>query len=367
MNARSSREKSVSYVTPDPVLILRYFAALSVMLLHFSGIWFGAHEWAVEKAPLLMRIRNFTLLFPGVVILFSLSGYFIAGSLQRLSEQYSSWSQVFRSFMGKRIRRIYPPLWLNTVFNLAVLSLTGHAVIRAKDVAVWFFAQLLGISATPGSLKAYASGSVNGALWTIFVQMQFYLLFVCLYPLVRKKDRSFLACLLGIAFLVNIAAGILFGGEPSGIIGKLVERSFLPYVIWFLIGAACRLLRHSIFAGSGARNLPAVFTALYLLISFGMHLTGIVVPGYYTNAVTGVFVSLITGLLCVRYAGSGSGRRKTLPDISYELFLYHWIVLNVMISAGMITWSWGQALVVFLLLSFAVSLTAFFVLKQLMR
>ena len=351
--------------TVDPILGLRYFAALSVMLLHFSGYWFDIHGRVTDIAPVLYLIRNVTLMFPGVVIFFSLSGFFVTGSLDRLMEQSVSYRRAFTAFMKKRVLRIYPALWLNTLFNLLILIFAGNFRIGSRDVAVWFFVQLLGISSTPNSLKSFATGSVNGALWTVFVQMQFYLLLACIYPAVKKKSKPLLACLLAASLLVNIILGNIAGNGSVGAAGKLIERSFLPYAVWFLAGAACRLIRDELFERYSAQRLLTVFVIVYCFIGTGIRMAGIPIPGYYADAVTGTSVSLMTGLFCICFSGNHGSRKNSVPDISYELFLYHWIVLNILVTAETMSGAWIPALALFLALSFALSTAAYFILGQL--
>ena len=76
--------------------VLRIFSAVQVMLLHFNA-FFYQYNSAVHY-----RYREIVKMFPGVVILFSLSGFLIAASYEK--------SVSTREFFQKRILRIYPPL-----------------------------------------------------------------------------------------------------------------------------------------------------------------------------------------------------------------------------------------------------------------
>ena len=344
-------------------MALRYTASIFVMILHFSGIWFQAHDWNIQSASLLSLFRSAALLFPGVVILFSMSGYFVTDSLIRQTERFSSYRAAFLVYLKKRFLRIYPALWLNTIFSLVILLTIGHFPIFSKDVIAWLAAQLAGIASTPGILKSFATGSVNGALWTVMVQIQFYILLAALFPVIKRKGRLFLYGLLCTFLVINIGLGILADRHLSGAAGKLIERSFLPYVIWFLIGAACRLYARKTAVRTISKEIPIFLLILYLLFGILLRVKGITLPGYYTDPFTGVSVSLLTGLMCILYSGRQQKPGARVPDISYELFLYHWIILNVLVSFGAMERPWPLTLVLFLIFSFAISAAAHFMLR----
>ena len=64
--------------------ILRYVAALSVMMLHYSGYTMILSTNLSDRgANIMSGIRNIAHLFPGVVILFSMSGFLISASYER--------------------------------------------------------------------------------------------------------------------------------------------------------------------------------------------------------------------------------------------------------------------------------------------
>ena len=142
--------------------LLRYWAALSVMFLHFTGFanlnYSGSH--------LINGIRDVVTFMPGVVVLFSMSGFLIAASCERSSGR--------KQFFMKRIVRLYPELWMCTLVNVALLFILARERLDVTFVG-WIISQIFGIANTPKCLAGFGTGSVNGALWTIFTEIQLYI------------------------------------------------------------------------------------------------------------------------------------------------------------------------------------------------
>ena len=79
-----------------------------------------------------------------------------------------------KEFFIKRIFRLYPELWLCTLVNLILLFLFVRESLDGS-LWLWVLTQIVGIANTPSCLSEFATGSVNGALWTIFTEIQLYL------------------------------------------------------------------------------------------------------------------------------------------------------------------------------------------------
>ncbi len=244
---------------------LRLYAAFSVMLLHFTGYFLILSE---VPNPFLSAVRKLTLFFPGVVVLFAISGFLIAYSFER--------SRNHRGFFRKRILRLYPELWGCTLFNLIVLIVLVRDRLNGS-ILLWLATQIVGIANTPSCLKDFATGSVNGALWTIFVEIQMYILVFLFYRRLKK----------------------------------------------FNAGGWCLLLL-------------ALYAVLYRFRVFSV--------GYYCGIMTSVlcpFIVIGLGFLLPKV--------RFRHDITYGCFLYHWIVLNIIVHFNLINkWPWYLSLFLFI-------------------
>jgi len=193
--------------------------------------------------------------------------------------------------------------------------------------------QFAGAIYTPGFLKNFGIGSYNGSLWTIPVELQFYFLLPALYWVVRKgkKDRPSYLWLAWFAFAAIGFAGSLMlpawqnpEGEPT--LQKLLRYSFLPHFFLFMSGVLLQQMKayeSKWIAGKGAYWLAAYLAFYY------------VVP---TAPVTYVPTTLLLGIVTISMAYTAPGvSRKILKgnDISYGVYIYHGLMVNIFIEMGL--------------------------------
>ena len=324
-----NKEKAAFCFQDNAFDLMRYWAAICVMLLHYTGY---ALHLSAENSSFMYILRRVVSFLPGVVVLFSMSGFLIAASYER--------SKNRKEFFVKRILRMYPELWVCTIINLIVVCIFAYELLD-KSIIIWLVTQIFGIANTPSCLNDFATGSINGALWTIFVEIQLYIVLGVIYPKLKKlvnKEWYVFLCMLAV---VNISAGYIaekMGGLPA----KLLERVFLPYAIWFFIGVFCYVQREDILPKLSKIFYPLL--VLYILI----RLIPFAIPGYYVDIVVGVLCPLIT---------IGGGYK--LPairfrcDITYGMFLYHWIVLNIIVLFKLMNYlPWIMTLLLYLGVTF---------------
>lgn len=314
--------------------LIRYYAAFAVMCLHFTSYFYltriSPTQTELQAADIIRKIAVAT---PPVVILFCLSGFFAMASLSHNSSA--------GGYIKKRIYRLYPSIWFCTIINLIAIFFISKDLVNMKQILVWLLTQIFGIANTPAFFKNIATGSVNGALWTIVVQFQIYLFFSVLYRFISKLHTLGWSIMITSSIVANILCRLVtdaIGNEK--LICKLIERSFVPYIIFALIGA-------SVFRFFD-RIIPVLTKGLpvFLVIIFMISHNKLPDYGYYCGVITAICTSLL-------FLGIGYCFKLRLSyDISYELFLYHWIVLNFVVHYDLINRiSFGLGLVVFFILS----------------
>ena len=122
---------------------------------------------------LILNIREFA-----VKVFFILSGFWVTISLLR--------SESIKEYAVKRCKKILPPYW--TVVIVGALLLCAFTTLSAKeyftDAGFWkyLFANIFSLNflhpSLPGVFEGLPlNGAVNGALWTIKIELAFY---VCL-------------------------------------------------------------------------------------------------------------------------------------------------------------------------------------------
>src|SRR5437773_116748 len=262
--------------------------------------------------------------FPGVPIFFVISGFLISASYER--------SPSLKSYSRNRVLRIYPGLWCCVLATIVVAILCGFSFSNSR-APLWIISQLVGAIYTPGFLKNFGLGSYNGSLWTIPVELQFYCLLPVLYWLARKgtKDQTSYFWLAWIAFVaIGLAASLMFPpvenpeGEP--ILQKLIRYSFFPHFFLFISGVLLQRLKayeSKWIAGKGAYWLAAYLAFYY------------VVP---KAPVTYVPTTLLLGIVTVSMAytmPSISQRILRGNDISYGVYIYHGLMINILVEIGL--------------------------------
>ena len=195
--------------------------------------------------------------------------------------------------------------------------------IDVKEVILFGVLQSFGVSYTPGFLKEIATGSVNGALWTITVQIQLYILTPLFFEIEKKikSKKSFWGILIIIGLICNVLYDQLFEIVPD-YVGKLLSRTCLPTMLWYILGMFISKYRKWMI--SFLRKYTVILILLYLVYRCSGHR---VLMGYYADIVTGV----ILPFAAVGIAFKAKQKIK-IPDFSYSMFLLHWPILNIIVG-----------------------------------
>jgi peptidoglycan/LPS O-acetylase OafA/YrhL len=308
--------------------LLRLLAALQVVVLHAAGhmnVW--VPSWFFSGMEY----------FQGVPVFFFLSGMLVTYSL------YTSSS--VKSFYIKRCRRIFPALWV--AFVLAVVLLTAFGQITAhvlKLPAFWFW---VGTQITflqfynPPFFRHFGSGVVNGSLWTISVEVGFYIVLPFLIGWAnragrgRKNPRGVLEAILIPAVVLswvfsaylNQLGDYTGNGPKAPLWALLVNQTFVPYFWLFGLGILAYLRFDFL-----RERLPrwTVLLPLYLAMSFAGDL--------FNLQRYSVFVFAARLLLCATVLAAGAFAKPIANsilkgwDLSYSVYVFHMLVLNTFIA-----------------------------------
>ena len=294
------------------------------MFLHYT---YYAFMEADQAWGFMDKLRKTSEFFPGVVVLFTISGFLISDSMER--------SGTKKEFLKKRVFRLYPELWLCTIVNLCVLLAIARKYLNSS-ILLWIGTQVFGIANTPSCLNGFATGSVNGTLWTILVEVQLYLIICFGYQILKKMKLFQWGIFLVMLAAVNLLCGYL--SSTGGIVAKLIERSFFPYALWFMVGAFCYQYREKAIGYLRCVVIPL------LIVYWFVRPYGMEQPGYYI----GIGVSILCPFIVIGIAYLLPAIRFKL-DLSYGMFLYHWIVLNIIVHFELLSkWKWYICFVFFI-------------------
>jgi peptidoglycan/LPS O-acetylase OafA/YrhL len=299
--------------------LIRLFAASQVLIVHCLN-HFGV------TAPWVSALK----ILPGVPVFFFISGYLIYKSYHRTRERGKT------AFFVNRVLRIYPALVVCVFVSVLSVYLTGY-FDRISFDPIHFAAWLLGQTTVvqfynPDFMREYGAGVLNGALWTISVEVQFYVLVPVLYWLSIRARGVFVA-VFAISLLVNLWQRTDVNWELLAV--KLLYVSFIPWVYMFLLG----------FIAASSSRLRDWIQRIDLWVFVGLFVISMVFVGEYSvNASNAInpfsFAMLGAIILKVAYARMriwpGLARFFSRNDFSYGLYLYHMPLINLMLFTAVV-------------------------------
>jgi len=319
-NLNSIETQKNNVITDNCLSLIRIIAAFQVM--------FG-HMIEHLELPGNDTILHMTYFLRGVPIFFVISGFLIWFSIQR--------SKSCIDFLWKRFWRIYPELWVAVAIEIIVLVLL-YSGWDVKRLLLFAFGQgSIFQFYTPDCLRGYGTGTPNGALWTIGVIIQFYIIVWAFHKLMEKRKAVTwiigLAASFAISWLGTVCTYNWIGVE---ILGKLYDQTFIKYFWLFYIGMLIAEYKDVI--------LPFIIKYWFglLVVAFCFFLTG---WDFFSGYYLGWSLFLTCGLIGFAYRFP---QLSINTDISYSLFLYHMIVVNVFVNFDW-TRNWLYAILVVLI------------------
>lgn len=285
---------------------LQLVLSTSVIAWHTVAVCYGqaaqAAFWAGHLRPLIMFI---------IPSFFALSGFLVAGSLQRNS---------LPAFLALRLIRIVPALAVETLLSALLIG----PLVTTYDLRSYFsnplfggyFLNVLGYVhfQLPGVFANMPTDKVNGQLWTIPYELECYIAISLLAGIGLVSRPRFIFSLLAVFIAFSLIYHSISGGWPAiddGPPGRMIVMSFL-------FGASLYFLRAVI-----PYNLPVLICSLAIsAISLSGNKT------LYVAALPVAYVTIYVGLL--------NPKRIFLirqVDYSYGLFLFGFPIQQIVIFA----------------------------------
>jgi peptidoglycan/LPS O-acetylase OafA/YrhL len=298
---------------------LRLILASIVVLYHLS----------LTNVPALAFDRYFSARF-AVDAFFVISGLLIYRSYVR--------SSSVRSYSEKRVRRIYPAYV--TVVVLAALALCPLSSLPVSQYFGAGFWKYLGANlaflnflapSLPGVFTSNSISGVNGALWTLKIEVAFYLFVPILHWICSRLGTKkvmgaiFLfsyAWKYGFAYLASLhRSPSAFSLDGSRSIYDMLEVQFPAQLMYFCAGILLLLyfdrLKFHFLA------IAIITASLFLLDHF------------FTRGL--IDVLWISGLVFVFGFWLYFGNFAKYGDFSYGVYIVHFPIIQTMISFGLAT------------------------------
>lgn len=304
--------------------LLRLFAASQVAASHTIEVL--APAW---NDIFIIQLLN---LFPGVPIFFFISGYLISRSYEH--------SRGLGNYSFNRAIRIFPALHACVLLNILLVAATGYFALAEAgylDVLLLYVAKTTFLQFyNPEFMRGFGDGVLNGSLWTIAVELQFYLLtpiFYLLFISPARPIRSDIA-VIAIALLSLIVNRLLYNNQAAygeTIVWKLVRVSFAPWLYMFLFGLLCQRHYEVLLRWLNSNVAPwlllAYLTYAWLLHSIGEPVNNRIGPLLFFP----LALTTLATAYCKPHLATKLLRKN---DISYGIYIYHMPIVNQLLYFG---------------------------------
>jgi peptidoglycan/LPS O-acetylase OafA/YrhL len=247
---------------------------------------------------------------------FVVSGYLITMSYER--------SPSLRDYASRRVRRIYPAyavVILVCAFGLVFASSLDWRQYFSIDWLKYVGANLVFLNflhpTLPGVFVGHWGEPVNGALWTLKIEVMFYAFVPVMVWAMRRLNAASVLVTLYVLSLAWIAAAAWMA-QRTGSAGWLEVGRQLPGQLgYFVSGTALYVWRDAF-----ARHRLWLAIAALAVMWLPLGLVGVLGP-------------LAIAILAIGFAtGPFAGYTASWGDVSYGLYIWHFPVLQCLIDIG---------------------------------
>ncbi|MEM7503931.1 MAG: acyltransferase [Pseudomonadota bacterium] len=261
--------------------------------------------------------------FPGVPAFFFYSGFLIYGS-------YIKSPSTWRYFLN-RFLRLMPALICVTAGGAIVAIIakgSAHLQENLGLYASWFVAQItLGQAYNPADFRSVGVGVINGALWTITVEILFYLA----VPIIVIIERR-LAWITYALFIVSFA---IYAGGETWLSVQLAGHSLYDFlaltpVVWgWMFAAGMLCFKH--FARIAPYTDKLWICALPMVALILLDESGPLFSSSSNHLGLLYFLAYVGFSL---YIAFGIKAAPPKNDLSYGVYVWHMVVINALLVVG---------------------------------
>ena len=288
--------------------LLRLFLALSVCLSHLGE---------VSGTKTFLPLANYFYSGIAVDAFFVVSGFLIFRSYQR--------SSSLGSYLGKRVRRIYPAYVVVVIAAFALLPIFFSNNIKelffSSDLLRYLGYNLLFLNFLqpdiPGIFTQNPLQVINAPLWTIKIEVMFYLFVPCLFPLLSKSKRPWLGLVLLYLCSIGYSWYCLTMYKSGGNELFLRFEKQLPGQLAFFLSGGGLYLYFSTFKKYWKPLACCSLIVLFLATQY----SGFALLFYP--------VALATVVICAALLLPYAGNWGRFGDMSYGVYIYHFPIIQV--------------------------------------
>ncbi|MBO5780092.1 MAG: acyltransferase [Muribaculaceae bacterium] len=306
--------------------VVRYYLATCVIIAHLNALTGFDFYW---PTPGSIRVGAF----------FTISGFLVYPSFFRKNNL----GQYFRS----RVVRIMPPyIVVILLFSLLLVfasTLAPQQYFLSADYWKYLLANLSYLNFLQPDLpgvfteEQFNSSAVNGSLWTMKIEWLMYLsvpIIALIHRRFQNKFNLIFALLIGGSIAYRLVMYYLYV-ESGNEMYRILDRQFFGQASYFYFGAYLYFIKDKLIK----------YKWLFLSVALFLWAIGSYIPLYHFT-LKPLVVSLVTIWVCI--VGNWGKYISRHDNVSYDLYLYHFPVIQLGIYCGMLEWQpWLILLYVF--------------------
>jgi len=297
--------------------LLRLAFALCVFLVHLS---------ILTQSPSFSWIPNYFNSKIAIDSFFVISGFLITLSYEN--------SKSLKNYYSKRLRRIYPAYFaviiLCAVGGVFISVLRWNQYLNNKELVKYILANLSFLNFLhpnlPGVFVHNYLNAVNGALWTIKIEVMFYLTVPIIIYLLKRYSTIVILILMYVFSVLWMMLFSMLAYKTGKLYYLDIARQLPGQLSFFSVG---------IFAYYYHSWLKKNNVVLLLLSLLGC------VVFYFNPAIISFLWPSILGILVI-YAGSFApylGNFGKYGDVSYGVYIFHFPTIQLLTSLGLFSYS----------------------------
>lgn len=292
----------MSDITKNNFDFLRVLLAFIVFLGHLGTLSNSEELRFLKHSPIEIAVFGF----------FVISGFLIARSYER--------SSSLKSYLSKRIRRIVPAYLLVVFLCAILLSLVSTYSIKDyfsnPEVYKYLFWNSLFLNfKAPWLPGVFGNQAVNGALWTLKIEMSYYFCLPLLFLLFGKSNKYRNISLIIVYFLS------LFYLNYFESINKISVAKQLPGTLSYFIPGMLIYFNFDLFI----KNKNTLFIIAILTVWFDLIFNIIL----FSPAMIGIIV------LYIAYSFTFLNNFGKYGDFTYGIYIFHFPIIRVFTTLGL--------------------------------
>lgn len=242
----------------------------------------------------------------GVSIFFLISGFVIPFAFERRSRREFVWARFFR---------IWPTYFAGFLITLSAVLLASHF----SGAPLPFPAQAILPHMFVGLRALFQTQSIDGIVWTLEVEVAFYILALSAAPLLRHASWKafFVPAIICFAVIALYEVRTRLGADVSAVRYAWKVASFTPYLVFIFVGVALnfRYRRDASLALSGLTIL-SLLAAAGVLVSITTNNLSHIAPSYACGLAVFLAAMALPTFRTPRIVAF-------FADISYPLYVVH--------------------------------------------